>query len=156
METYSTGMPMESLSTESHSMVSTTGNAVVPTETTPMPPAGTATDLVPVVTTVVIIDVFPAISTSTVYSTREVTVTSCAESVTNCPARSASVVVITEVTAVSTTLCPLTLTSSYTSEVVTSMTPTPMPSSSAPGTPEVPSVCASHMIPILTRMARPS
>ncbi|KAK5278140.1 hypothetical protein LTR16_008951, partial [Cryomyces antarcticus] len=53
-------------------------------------------------TSVVYVDVQPAISTSTVYSTQEVTVTSCASTITNCPAH--STVVVTSVVAISTTI----------------------------------------------------
>jgi hypothetical protein len=45
-------------------------------------------------------------TTSTVYSTQFITVTSCAETVTNCPAESTKVV--TSVIAISTTICPVT------------------------------------------------
>ncbi|GLB11976.1 hypothetical protein AtubIFM57258_009253 [Aspergillus tubingensis] len=48
-------------------------------------------------------------TTSTVYSTKEVTITSCAPTVTNCPAN--SVTVVTSTIAVSTTVCPVTETS---------------------------------------------
>jgi len=49
-----------------------------------------------------------SMTTSTVYSTQEITITSCAPTVTNCPAESTTVV--TSVIAVSTTVCPVTAT----------------------------------------------
>ncbi|KAI9869692.1 MAG: hypothetical protein M1830_005208 [Pleopsidium flavum] len=48
----------------------------------------------------------PSYTTSTVYSTQEVTITSCAPTVTSCPA--SSTMVVTSVVAVSTTVCPVT------------------------------------------------
>merc|ERR1712054_435775 len=48
-------------------------------------------------------------TTSTVYSTKEVTITSCAPTVTNCPLRPGTpTAVITSTVAVSTTICPVT------------------------------------------------
>jgi CFEM domain len=49
-----------------------------------------------------------AYTTSTVYSTQTKTITSCAPTVTNCPAH--STVVVTSVIAISTTICPVTQT----------------------------------------------
>ncbi|KAF2084576.1 hypothetical protein K490DRAFT_68697 [Saccharata proteae CBS 121410] len=87
----------------------------------------------PVVTsgasTVVIVDVQPAISTSTVYETQEITITSCPPEITSCPVSSMSVV--TSIVAVSTTICPITLTTSYFSEITTSFSPVPAPSTPA-------------------------
>lgn len=48
----------------------------------------------------------PKWKTSTVYATQVHTVTSCAPTVTNCPGRPGKPVVVTEVIAVSTTVCP--------------------------------------------------
>jgi len=47
----------------------------------------------------------PELTTSTIYSTQYHTVTSCASTVTNCPAH--STVVVTDIIAVSTTVCPV-------------------------------------------------
>ena len=89
-------------------------------------------------------------TTSTVYSTQEVTITSCAATVTNCPAhpeKQTETTVVTSVIAVSTTVCPLTASSTpvggYNS---TSSKPPPPPPSSTPGGPIIPppsSVCAT-------------
>lgn len=54
--------------------------------------------------------------TSTVYSTQEITITSCAPTVTNCPAKSTTV--ITSVIAVSTTVGPVQATASSSSSAV--------------------------------------
>ena len=80
-------------------------------------------------------------STSTIYSTSEVTITSCAASVTNCPA--SSTVIVTSVIAVSTTVCPVTATetpiaytatnSSLVSPISTASAAGSYPSPSAPG-----------------------
>jgi len=48
----------------------------------------------------------PKFKTSTVYATTVHTVTSCAPTVTNCPGKPGKPVVVTEVVAVSTTICP--------------------------------------------------
>ncbi|PYI02258.1 hypothetical protein BO78DRAFT_400662 [Aspergillus sclerotiicarbonarius CBS 121057] len=70
----------------------------------PVAPPSSAAATTPVSTTPV------RMTTSTVYATREVTITSCAPTVTNCPTN--SVTVITSTIAVSTTVCPVTETSS--------------------------------------------
>jgi hypothetical protein len=57
-----------------------------------------------------------SMTTSTVYSTQEITITSCAPTVTNCPAKSISV--LTSVVAVSTTVVPVKATASPSSSVV--------------------------------------
>ncbi|KAL1620341.1 hypothetical protein SLS54_006125 [Diplodia seriata] len=72
-------------------------------------------------TSIVFVDVIPAVTTSTVFATYEVTVTSCPSSVTDCPTLSASV--FTSFVPISTTVCPVTLTSSYTSNITTPCTP---------------------------------
>lgn len=88
-------------------------------------------------TSIVIVDVIPAITTSVVFSTYEVTVTSCPSTVSNCPTLSASV--ITSFVPVSTTVCPVTLTSSHISEVTTSWTySTEYPTESSISLPSVP------------------
>ncbi|KAJ9656973.1 hypothetical protein H2201_008335 [Coniosporium apollinis] len=69
------------------------------------------------IVTVVLVDVIPAISTSTVYTTQVNTVYSCHPTVTDCPLRSPPVAIVTATVAISTTLCPVTLTSSRTTEV---------------------------------------
>jgi len=66
---------------------------------------------------VVFVDYQPAISTSTVYATQFYTVLQCAPDVTNCPARSTPVVTAT--IPVSTTICPLTFTSTYVGQITT-------------------------------------
>ncbi|GAB7363322.1 hypothetical protein MBLNU230_g3603t1 [Neophaeotheca triangularis] len=98
------------------------------------PPAyGDSTGAVePSVTRMVIINYMPAVSVSTVYSTSDVTVYSCASSVTDCPAGSTSLV--TAVVPLSTTLCPLTLTSVSTSNVTQTASPTATPASAESGT----------------------
>ncbi|KAL1639486.1 hypothetical protein SLS58_007918 [Diplodia intermedia] len=68
-------------------------------------------------TSIVFVDVIPAVTTSTVFATYEVTVTSCPSSVTDCPTLSATV--FTSFIPISTTVCPVTLTSSYTSNITT-------------------------------------
>ncbi|TLD19454.1 hypothetical protein E2P81_ATG07071 [Venturia nashicola] len=86
-------------------------------------------------TSVVVVDLFPAVSTSTAYATSLVTILGCPPWETKCPVRHNSVAVVTLNTAVSTTVCPLTLTSSrlssYDTEVV---------STSAPPSPFLPSM----------------
>ncbi|OJJ75921.1 hypothetical protein ASPBRDRAFT_26444 [Aspergillus brasiliensis CBS 101740] len=67
-----------------------------------MPPSSPAADTTSTPTPV-------RMTTSTVYTTKEVTITSCAPTVTNCPAN--SVTVVTSTIAVSTTVCPVTETS---------------------------------------------
>ncbi|KAE9988166.1 hypothetical protein EG328_000122 [Venturia inaequalis] len=80
-------------------------------------------------TSVVVVDLFPAVSTSTAYATSLVTILGCPPWETKCPVRHNSVAVVTLNTAVSTTVCPLTLTSSrfssYDTEVVSTLAPTP-------------------------------
>ena len=71
--------------------------------------------------------IFPNLMTSTVYSTQEITVTSCAPTVTNCPEE--SIIVTTSVIAVSTTICPVTETETSTTSTTTecpTSTPTPV------------------------------
>ncbi|KAK2859923.1 hypothetical protein FQN49_004580, partial [Arthroderma sp. PD_2] len=76
----------------------------------------------------------PSLTTSTVYSTSQVTITSCGPEVTNCPA--SSTVVVTSVVPISTTICPVTDT-----EPVPVPTDAPSPSQSGgiPGQTGVPS-----------------
>jgi len=57
-----------------------------------------------------------SMTTSTVYSTRQITITSCAPTVTNCPAGSTTV--INSVIAVSTTVCPVKATARSSSSAV--------------------------------------
>jgi hypothetical protein len=68
---------------------------------------------------VVIVQHIADVSTSTAYSTSEVTVWACGSTVTDCPSDSSTslVSIVTAVTAVSTTICPLTVTSVTTSGV---------------------------------------
>ena len=89
-------------------------------------------------------------TTSTVYSTQEVTITSCHHTVTNCPAhpeKQTETTVVTSIIAISTTVCPLT--SSTPAGVYNSTKPPPPPpSSSTPVAPIKPStssvsVCAT-------------
>ncbi|EKG12095.1 hypothetical protein MPH_10806 [Macrophomina phaseolina MS6] len=94
-----------------------------------VPPGGTALaerQYEPEYTTsIIFVDVIPAITTSVVFATYEVTVTSCPSTVSSCPTLSASV--LTSYVPVSTTVCPVTLTSSHISEFTTSfswVTPT--------------------------------
>jgi hypothetical protein len=86
----------------------------------------------PVITSVLVVEYVPAVSTSTVYQTTQFTVWSCAPDVLNCPARSAtSLALVTAVVGMSTTICPLTFistrVSSYTAPATTSY------ASSSPG-----------------------
>lgn len=79
-------------------------------------------------------------TTSTVYSTTEVTITSCASTVTNCPAHPESQTetqVVTSWVAVSTTVCPVTESSSSPGAPVQSSSwpASPVKSSSTPGAP---------------------
>lgn len=71
---------------------------------------GTALSSGAVQTSIVIVNVYPTISFSTVFSTDYVTVSHCPSTVTPCPADATSV--ITSVTFVSISLCPTTYTSS--------------------------------------------
>ena len=86
-------------------------------------------------------------TTSTVYSTQEVTITSCAATVTNCPAhpeKQTETTVVTSVIAVSTTVCPLTVSPSH--GYNSTAPPPPPPPSSPPGGAIIPppsSVCAT-------------
>ncbi|KAB8664802.1 hypothetical protein FH972_026229 [Carpinus fangiana] len=57
---------------------------------------------------VVVVDVYPTISTSTVLSTSTVTVHQCPATVLDCPARSRSIAYVTSVVPVSISLCPTT------------------------------------------------
>ncbi|WPH04122.1 Hypothetical protein R9X50_00700700 [Acrodontium crateriforme] len=74
-----------------------------------------------VTTSVVIVDVYPAASPSIVYVTSEVIVLSCPASVTDCPL-SGTPSTLTSIIAVSTTECPLTLTSVSTVNITASAT----------------------------------
>ncbi|KAF3492259.1 extracellular serine-threonine rich protein [Arthroderma uncinatum] len=103
---------------------------VNPTESIPSPPYPTG----PAPTGPAPTGGVPSLTTSTVYSTSEITITSCGPEVTNCPA-SSTVVVTTEIP-VSTTICPVTDT-----EPVPVPTDVPSPSQSGgiPGQTGVPS-----------------
>ncbi|KAI5268653.1 hypothetical protein E4T47_07719 [Aureobasidium subglaciale] len=79
----------------------------------------------PVVTSVLVVEYVPAVSTSTVYQTTQFTVWSCAPDVLNCPVRSAtSLAMVTAIVGMSTTICPVTFlstrVSSYTTPASTS------------------------------------
>ncbi|KAJ5577145.1 hypothetical protein N7535_004071 [Penicillium sp. DV-2018c] len=71
-------------------------------------------------------------TTSTVYTTSEITITSCAASVTNCPAGSGSTTVVTSTIAVSTTVCPVTETAPAATDSP-SLPPVPTPTGVLPG-----------------------
>ncbi|EEA27049.1 hypothetical protein TMatcc_004671 [Talaromyces marneffei ATCC 18224] len=73
-------------------------------------------------------------STSTVFTTTEVTITSCAPTVTNCPAESKTVV--TQTIAISTTICPVTATETGVPGVpgAASTAPAPAPEGAASST----------------------
>ncbi|CAD0100532.1 unnamed protein product [Aureobasidium mustum] len=86
----------------------------------------------PVITSVLVVEYVPAVSTSTVYQTTQFTVWSCPPDVTNCPLRSAtSLAMVTAIVGMSTTICPVTFVStrvsSYTTPASTSY------ASSSPG-----------------------
>lgn len=68
---------------------------------------------------IVIVQHFAAVSTSTAYSTSEVTVWACGSTITDCSEDSSTslVSVVTDIVPVSTTICPLTVTSVTTSGV---------------------------------------
>ncbi|KAF4501621.1 hypothetical protein FAGAP_2186 [Fusarium agapanthi] len=72
-------------------------------------------------------------STSTIYSTKVKTITSCGPEVTNCPVTAGTPAVVTETVAVSTTICPVT-------ETITHKAPTPEKTGSdeKPETPKAP------------------
>ncbi|KAI5202883.1 hypothetical protein E4T39_04474 [Aureobasidium subglaciale] len=79
----------------------------------------------PVMTSVLVVEYVPAVSTSTVYQTTQFTVWSCAPDVLNCPVRSAtSLAMVTAIVGMSTTICPVTFlstrVSSYTTPASTS------------------------------------
>ncbi|RAK98261.1 extracellular serine-threonine rich protein [Aspergillus ibericus CBS 121593] len=96
----------------------------------PVAPPSSAAATTPVPTTPV------RMTTSTVYTTREVTITSCAPTVTNCPAN--LVTVITSTIAVSTTVCPVTESSSGSS---------PAKGTSAESTSSMPLITTSARVP---------
>ncbi|KAK4495795.1 hypothetical protein PRZ48_013063 [Zasmidium cellare] len=81
--------------------------------------SSSSTEVSPVTTSPSII----SYSTSTVYSTTLETITSCAPTVTNCPAKSGSSAVVTKTVAISTTICPIT--AAETSAAPTGYTPQP-------------------------------
>ncbi|KAI9890700.1 MAG: hypothetical protein M1814_003769 [Vezdaea aestivalis] len=87
----------------------------------------------------------PEMVTATIYSTQLVTVTSCAPTVTYCPAHSTAVV--TSVVAVSTTVCPASEASKYTSPTLSPTMPPATfnytPSNSTAVAPITPSVSVS-------------
>ncbi|KAI2319766.1 hypothetical protein LOZ00_002063, partial [Ophidiomyces ophidiicola] len=74
-------------------------------------PGTSITSIIPGPSTPIVVPT-PSISmsTSTVFTTSLVTVTSCAPSIPNCPAESKTPIVVTSTIAISTTLCPVTVT----------------------------------------------
>ncbi|KAH6973739.1 hypothetical protein BKA56DRAFT_619949 [Ilyonectria sp. MPI-CAGE-AT-0026] len=84
-------------------------------------------------------------STSTVYTTNVKTVTSCGPEVTNCPANSGTVVVVTETVAVSTTICPVTETQVHTPSAAQSSPATA--SDNSPATTSSPAGGDSYDVP---------
>lgn len=81
-------------------------------------------------TTVVVVELYPAISTSTAFYTNIVTVLGCPPWAKNCPVQH-SVAVVTATTALQTTICPLTMTSErlskFSTNVLSSPKETPAP-----------------------------
>ncbi|KAI7067935.1 hypothetical protein KC352_g42874, partial [Hortaea werneckii] len=73
------------------------------------------------VTSVVVVDYFPAQSVSTVYATSSFTIYDCPASVSSCPV-TGTPSIYTSMVSVSTTICPLTLTSITTTAFAPSST----------------------------------
>ncbi|KMU71860.1 hypothetical protein CIHG_00554 [Coccidioides immitis H538.4] len=118
---------------------------IIPGESsTVIVPGESTTEVVPGESTPVITPTV-SLSTSTVFTTSLVTITSCAPDVPDCPAQSQSTVVVTSTVAISTTLCPITI------------TPTePAGPSSTPGIPGQPSQPGddSSNVPIPTEITQ--
>ncbi|EEP82416.1 predicted protein [Uncinocarpus reesii 1704] len=91
--------------------------------TTIVGPGDSTTVIVPGTTTPAVTPTV-SLSTSTIFTTTIVTITDCAPEVTDCPASSGSTVIVTSTIAVSTTLCPVTITPTLPSG------PTPTPGNS--------------------------
>ncbi|KAI7561624.1 hypothetical protein KC346_g22254, partial [Hortaea werneckii] len=121
---YSTYCPVTTTKTSGSSTYETT--YMTWSTLTSTAPAGTATPSVSAKPEANNNSTALAYTTSTIYSTKEVTITSCAPTVTDCPLRPGTpTAVVTSTIPISTTVCP-----------VTSTSPAGYPTSSAPVKPE--------------------
>ncbi|OKL62789.1 hypothetical protein UA08_01527 [Talaromyces atroroseus] len=106
--TATSSLPAQSVTVPAPSTTESPSFTANLSETTPVSVVSSTSSSKPAVSTAAgsTISVTEIFTPSTIYTTTEVTITSCAPTVTNCPANSHSV--ITQTVAVSTTLCPVT------------------------------------------------